>query len=392
MRAFDEAERAHLAHFLDIDALFAVDWTKLFYPGVFGEDGSAFPSYLCDLTSPDPIIRRDATWVLHDLQEDLIISDLTAKAVPFLFHLVSHPDCLARNDILEALWSITDATRYQIESKPPLSSYACIDPPEPDELILLQEVHQMIAEALPMLIAFLTDESTDLLASHILSHFPEHVAEIWPTLVQTFLHAQDEVLKATFLDSLSALAAGDPETCVPWLESVRLTHPSDLVRFVATTRLPHVTRQNTSPALVASLIELLEAESKQLHQQYAAFYGAENTRYLYSDTISALRVCEPGLRKAALLVLFRIFSREKDLPRATVPLETIAYALIEFPFASANPEDAIPAVDREQQQILAALCAYDPIWKVWRWDTHLKKHGLPGKREDVLALCDVSPN
>src|SRR5258708_3441111 len=141
------------------------------------------------------------------------------------------------------------------------------------------------------------------------------------------------MLKATFLAELSSLAVGDPETCVPWLERVRLTHPSDLVRFVATTRLPHVTRHSTSPALVASLVELLETEPEQLHQQYTTFSGAENPQYFYFDSISALRVCEPGLRKAALPVLLRLFSKEKDLPRNKVPVVTIARALIEFAFS-----------------------------------------------------------
>lgn len=389
MREFDEAERARLVRFLDIDALFAIDWTTLSFPGILDGDelaSASFPYHVCNLTSSDPALRSDATWVLLDLQDDLIISNLTAKAVPFLLQLVSHPELPTRNDILEALWSITDATRYQIASKPHLSSYACIDPPESDELILLQEVHQMFAEALPMLIAFLTDESADILASHILSHFPEHVAEIWPTLVQTFLRVDNEGLKATVLESLASLAVGDPETCVPWLENTRLTHPSDLVRFVATIQLPHVTRQNTSPVVVASLVELLETQPEQLRQQYAAL-NAENPHVFYLHCISALRACEPAARKTALPVLQCLFAEQIALPRNKVRIGTIARALVEFAFLQANPDGSIPAADREQQQILAALCAYDPIWKEWRWDTHLKKHGLPDKREDVLALC-----
>jgi hypothetical protein len=220
-----DPERARLAHFLDLDALFAIDWTTLSWPGSAGEEDLAhFPYHLCNLTSPDPTLRDEAIWAINDLTQDLILSNLTTKSVPFLLQLVSHPDLPTRNSILDVLWSIAYASRYQIESKPYLSSYACIDPAEPDELILLQEVHQMIAGVLPMLIAFLTDKRTDILASHILSYFPEHVAEIWPTLVQTFLRVEDEGLKATVLECLSALAVGDPETCVPWLENVRLTH------------------------------------------------------------------------------------------------------------------------------------------------------------------------
>ena len=388
MRAFDKAERARLAHFLDIDALCAIDWTTLSFPGMLDGDeraSASFPYHVCNLTSSDPALRSDATWVLHDLQDDLIISDLTTEAVPFLLQLVSHPELPSRNDILETLWSITDATRYQIACKSHLSSYACIDPPEPDELILLKEVHQMIAGALPMLIAFLTDEHTDILASHILSHFPEHVAKIWPTLVQTFLRVENEGLKATVLENLSALAVGDPETCVPWLENVRLTHPSELVRFVATTRLPHVTRQNTTSAVVASLVELLETQPEQLRRRYTTL-NAENPDCFFSDIISALRECEPTERKTALSALQRLFAERIALPCNTSLVGTIARALIEFAFPQANLETSMPLFDREQQQIVAALCAYDPIWKEWRWDTHLKKHGLSSKREDFLAL------
>lgn len=387
MREFDEAEREQLAPFLDIDALFAIDWTKLCCPSETGGDDLVyFPYRLCNLTSPDPTIRSNANWLLLDLQQDSIISTLTTKAVPFLLQLISHPTTPARHAILEALWSIVGATRYQIESKPPLSSYACIDPPEPDELILLQEVHQMIAGALSLLIAFLTNDSTDTLASHILSHFPEHAAEIWPTLEQAFLHAENEKIKATFLESLSALAAGEPETSVPWLERVRVTHPSDLVRFVATSRLPHVTKHNTSPALVASLVELLETEPEQLYQQYTAFGGTNNPQYFYYDSISALRVCEPHLRKTALPVLLRLFSREKDLPHNNVLVGTIARALLAFAFPQGSTEHSIFPLDNEQQCIIATLCAYDPIWREWRWDMHLKDGDLPTTREDVFAL------
>lgn len=244
----------------------------------------------------------------------------------------------------------------------------------------------MFAEALPLLIACLTDERTEILASHILSHFPEHVSEIWPTLVQTFLCVDNEGLKATVLESLAALAVGDPETCVPWLENIRLTHPSELVRFVATTRLPHVTKQNTSPAVVASLVELLETQPEQLRRHYATL-NAENPDCFFSDIISALHACEPTERKTALPALQRLFAERISLPRNTSLVGTIARALIEFAFPQVNPEDSTPSFDREQQQIVAALCAYDPIWKEWRWDTHLKKHGLPNKHEDVLALC-----
>lgn len=389
MKISDEAERACLARFLDIDALCAIDWTTLSFPGMLDGDelsSASFPYHICNLTSSDPALRSEAAWSLHALQDDLIISDLTAKAVPFLLQLVSHPELPTRNDILEAFWSITNATRYQIASKPHLSSYACIDPPESDELILLQEVHQMFAEALPMLIACLTDERTDLLASHILSHFPEHVAEIWPTLVQTFLRVDNEGLKASVLESLAALAVGDPESCVPWLENIRLTHPSELVRFVATTRFPHVTRQNTSPAVVVSLVELLETQPEPLRRSYATL-NAENPDCFFSDIISALRVCEPTERKMALPALQRLFAEHVALPHHTSLVKTIARALIEFAFPQANPGGSMPAVDHEQQQILLALCAYDPIWKAWRWDTHLKNHGLPGNRKDVLALC-----
>lgn len=144
-REFDESERKYLAGFLDIDALFAIDWTKLCFPSTAGSnDLASFPYRLCNLTSPDPSIRSDASWILLDLEQDLIISTLTTKAVPFLLQLVSHPDLPARNEILETLSSIADATRYQRESSPHLSSYACIDPPEPDELIRLQEVHHRL--------------------------------------------------------------------------------------------------------------------------------------------------------------------------------------------------------------------------------------------------------
>lgn len=389
MRVFDEAERARLAHFLDIDALCAIDWTTLAFPGILAGDelaSASFPYHVCNLTSSDLALRSEATWVLYDLQSDLIISDLTAKAVPFLLQLVSHPELPTRNDILDALWSITDAARYQIASKPHLSSYACSEPPEPDELILLQEVHQIFVEALPILIECLIDKSTDILASHILSHFPDHVVEIWPTLVQTFLRVDNDGLKATVLESLAALAVGDPETCVPWLENIRLTHPSELVRFVATTRLPHVTKQNTSPVVVASLVELLDTQPGPLRGQYTTL-NAENSDCFFYDIIAALRACEPTKRKTALPALQRLFAERITLLRETLLVGTLARALVEFAFPQAKLEDSIPPFDREQQQIVAALCAYDPIWKEWRWDTHLKKHGLPDKREDILALC-----
>jgi hypothetical protein len=176
-----------------------------------------------------------------------------------------------------------------------------------------------------------------------------------------------------------------------------------------------VTKQNTSPAVISSLVELLETQPGRLRQQYAAL-NAENTHVFFSHSINALRACEPTARKTALPVLLRLFTEHITLPSSSlahrtlrdviagllaghttppsskVPMEAIAHALIEFAFPQENPENPILAVDCEQRQIIVALCAYDPIWKRWRWDTHLQQHGLPGKREDVLALCDVSPN
>src|SRR5258707_2640672 len=90
---FDESDRKYIAQFLDIEALFAIDWTKLSFPGYAGSehDLEYFPYKLCDLTSSDPVVWSEASHVLHDLVDDGIISTLTTQAVPFLLQLVRNP-------------------------------------------------------------------------------------------------------------------------------------------------------------------------------------------------------------------------------------------------------------------------------------------------------------
>jgi hypothetical protein len=387
---FDEVDWLYSAQFLDIEALFAIDWTELCFPGlawnIYGLE--SIPYHLCDLISPDPTIRSNASEMLLDLEQDGIISDLTTKVVPFLLQLVCHPALPDRNDILDALESIVEASRYQMESGPHLSSYARIDPPEPDERVMLQNIHQQIAEACLTFIELLTHSEvvTRKLASHILGHFPERVAEIWPALEQAFLREQDEILQATFLKDLSSLAAGGLDASIAWFEKVRLTHPSELVRFVATVRLPHITKQMTSSTLVTSLISLLETEPEALRHQYMAFVGTDNPQYFYLDLISALQTCEPTLRKLALPILLQQFYVHTHLPRNKALVVNIAKALIDFVFPQMGEENPIVSFDVDQQQVISALCAYDKIWDQWRWDKHLIAHGLPDKREDLLAM------
>jgi len=149
-----------------------------------------------------------------------------------------------------------------------------------------------------------------------------------------------------------------------------------------------LTGQNTSSELVVSLITLLETEPEALRHQYTAFIGAMNPDYFYYALLSALQLCEPTLRKAALPVLLRQFHKQTHLYNTKSLAVRIAIVLLDCAFPQADTKIPISSIDTEQQQVIAAICAYEEIWSQWRWDKHLRDHGLPDQRETLLALGD----
>ncbi len=275
--------------YFTVEALHEFDWASLRTP--YGNNPSQFPHMLCALTFPDPIVRREAIRTLWSIEHNNCISTATYPTVRFLLELVQNPVTPDRAAILNVLLSVARAD-YCESGNIPLEPIGH-EHPLSDEQRKAYQAYFAIGDAIPFFLAQLAHPDTDIrrFSSSILGCYRKCSQEIWPSLEQAFLAEQNELIQVIHLFNLCNLAYEDLARGIPWLDTLRLTHQSELVRSYATIRLAYFCRHLTPPDAVAALTEWFSTHPERLAQQYKAIPDDDYFGNFHSDIEYALQAC-----------------------------------------------------------------------------------------------------
>jgi hypothetical protein len=408
----------HAAQFLDVDALRAIAWQHLATP--YGLDTALIPHLLCALVFPDPVLREQAIHELGKIEYNYQISTATAPVVRSLLSLLRHPAVPDRASLLKLPLAVARADTYR--SAPDEHGYETEvrvhRSPEEQAIspALVAEARassETIEAAIPLLKTCLLDGQAEvrLVAAELLACFPRRREEIWDALAQTFASESDEHIQASLLQVLCRFLSPDSASDRDWLETIRRTHASPLVRLMATIRFPRLSGTQTPAEIVQALITLLETVPQELSQQYDAI-PYTSPKPLYAALLDALERSSEELPLAAIPALIQhLLSAHQTGDR--MKKWQIAGVLLEEAFVQGGIEAA--SLTSEQQQILAAILAvtepFDPteidadeyeLPSFETWEEKVKKqededfswyclrflgeHGLPWKWEELREL------
>ncbi len=277
-----------------VEALHEFDWTNLRTP--YGNNPSQFPHMLCALTFPDPIIRREAIHTLGTIEYNNYISTATYPTVRFLLELIQHPATPDRAAILNVLLSVARADYSESGNIPPGIPLEPISHEQPlsDEQCKAYQAYFAIGDAIPFLLTQLTHPDIDIrrFSSSILGCYRKRSQEIWLSLKQAFKAEPNERIQVIHLFNLCNLAYEDLARGIPWLNSIRLTHQSELVRSYSTMRLAYFCRHLTPTDAIAALTEWLTTNPERLSQQYQAIPDDDYFGNFHFDIECALQACE----------------------------------------------------------------------------------------------------
>lgn len=203
-----------------LEELEKIDWASCTH--AYGE-ATDVPDLLRTLLSADEGQREEAISTLFgNIWHQGTVYPATARAVPFLYELLSNPDVQDKRNIACLLSCIADGVGY-------LEVHAVGDYGESTwrriladdgktleeelkrERAEINEVHDAVSAGLAQLVPFLrdTEVETRKLVAVALGNFPEHAAKLLHALEDALaMESDNEVIKALEKSKASLLASG----------------------------------------------------------------------------------------------------------------------------------------------------------------------------------------
>ncbi len=210
------------------------------------------PTWLRQLTSANERLRRSA---LMDLYGSICHQNwncpATAYAVPYVIEVLQQPSVEQKAGLLEMLADIASCAPLQETAWRENTHVPSYNVPRH---IPLKDAHTAVAAGTLTYITLLDDPNLEIRAqaAYVLSAFPEHCDDLWPTLESVLGREASESGRADLTSALGLLATSSPER---W----RLFEPtfeqpdSDLLRFVAALTITRLAQEDTPEPVIRYL-------------------------------------------------------------------------------------------------------------------------------------------
>lgn len=239
------------------EGLNAIPWADL--PHAYGS-GEEVPVWLRQLTSDDEQVRQRAMGKLgSSIYHQGSLYPATAYAVPYLIALLQEPTVQGKEAILGLLnaivntYPLDEKMWYGWEGAEYIGAWG-----EMPRHIPYQDCHAAIEAAIPVYITLL--EAPVLIlrleAANILTRFPAHVQELWPTLEAALECEPTEAGRADLVLALGRLARNLPEKLAFFLERFK-TDQSELGFFAAALVAVRMAKEATPEEVAQFLIRVM---------------------------------------------------------------------------------------------------------------------------------------
>ncbi len=365
------------------EGLNAIPWADL--PHAYGS-GEEVPVWLRQLTSDDEQVRQRAMGKLgSSIYHQGSLYPATAYAVPYLIALLQEPTVQGKEAILGLLnaivntYPLDEKMWYGWEGAEYIGAWG-----EMPRHIPYQDCHAAIEAAIPVYITLL--EAPVLIlrleAANILTRFPAHVQELWPTLEAALECEPTEAGRADLVLALGRLARNLPEKLAFFLERFK-TDQSELGFFAAALVAVRMAKEATPEEVAQFLIRVMLQPPASLDLYLRLPCGGT---YPWSTALWALA----NLGRARLTPLVPTVEEHLQQIRHTYGAIALFARLLLFIVFEDHPEWGHPprpaeVLTQEQRHLLLILLEQEQIWRDGNLLGLFRAYGLPGDRKQMAA-------
>jgi aminoglycoside 2''-phosphotransferase len=380
------------------EGLNAIPWTELTHAYGSAEE---VPMWLRQLRSPDAETRHHA---LNHLWGAIChqnwIAPATGYAVPYLIELLADPEKQDKDEILNLLADIATCAPLhepdwrENERVPTWNVPARI--PFKDAIL---EAEKGIGVYLALLQS--DDAKIRMSTTNLLTAFPSHRDELYPTLLAQVRQAGDPSERANAILALGKLAH-DLTDGANLFQGLFQTEQNDLIRFAAALALTRLANEGTPQEVADVLAEVMERGESALKEYQelpcgGGWASGAARRVLYRLKSVRMRFLLPYLLRmivdpqreiewndALEMLLYIVFDGQGDPGR-----------FYEKPARPVRPAETLTP---EQREILTLLCAPQFDWLNTLGNAHhaLSTYDLPRNQKDLadylgLRLPEQAP-